>query len=98
MMMVCEPDLVDTSDLATLTQAMDGAGFLKAGKASYRWRPFQHITANGIAGNPTRASAAKGEAMLEAGAEALAALIRDPATWAPVRDVRGEGTQGVPFR
>ncbi|WP_417626184.1 creatininase family protein [Pararhodobacter aggregans] len=98
MMMVCEPDLVDTSDLGNLTQAMDGARFLKAGKASYRWRPFQHITANGIVGNPTRASAAKGEAMLEAGAEAVAALIRDPETWAPVRDVRGEGTQGVPFR
>ena len=98
MMMVCEPDLVDTSELDTLTQAMDGARFLKAGAASYRWRPFQHVTANGIVGNPTRASAPKGEAMLEAGAEALAKLILDPETWAAVDDIRGPGTKGIPFQ
>ncbi|MCA2009991.1 creatininase family protein [Cereibacter sphaeroides] len=98
MMMVCEPDLVDSSDLGSLTQAMDGAKFLKAGKASYRWRPFPHVTGNGIAGNPTRSNPEKGEKMIEAGAEALAALILDADTWADTRDLRGEGTQGVPFR
>ena len=98
MMMACEPDLVDTSELATLTDGMDGGRFLAAGKASYRWRPFAHITGNGMAGNPARASIAKGEAMLEAGAEALAALILDPETWANPDDRRGPGTNDVPFR
>ncbi len=97
MMLACEPDLVDTSDLGGLTDGMDGARFLKAGQASYRWRPFAHATGNGMAGNPTRASAEKGERMIEAGAEALAALILDPETWAAPDDRRGAGTQGVPF-
>ena len=97
MMMVCEPDLVDTSALAAITDGMGGAGFLTAGKASYRWRPFAHVTGNGMAGNPTRANATKGEAMIEAGAEALAALILDPETWATPNNRRGAGTNGVPF-
>ena len=97
MMLACEPDLVDASNLGGITDGMDGAGFLKAGKASYRWRPFSAATGNGMAGNPTRANADKGEKMLAAGAEALAALITDPATWAAPTDKRGEGTQGVPF-
>lgn len=98
MMMVCEPDLVDTADLATIADGMASGGFLKAGQASYRWRPYGHVTANGMAGNPARATAEKGEAMLEAAAEALAALIRDPRTWAAPNDRRGDGTRGVPFR
>lgn len=97
MMMAVEPDLVDTSDLASLNTDR-GTGFLDAGVASYRWRPFTHMTGNGVAGNPARANAGKGELMLEAGAEALAQLIVDPATWAPPVDRRGEGTGGVPFR
>lgn len=98
MMMVCEPRLVDTSDLAGLAQGMEGGRFLAAGKASYRWRPFAAITANGVAGNPARSTAEKGEAMLEAGAAALAALIVDPETWAAPADLRGAGTGGVDFR
>lgn len=99
MMMVCEPDLVDASDLASLADGMrEGPDFLSAGKTAYRWRPFTHMTGNGVAGNPARANAGKGELMLEAGAEALAQLIVDPATWAPPVDRRGEGTGGVPFR
>ncbi len=98
MMMVCEPDLVDTTNLATIADGMDSGSFLKAGKAAYRWRPFGHITGNGMAGNPARASAEKGEKMLEAGADALAALIVDAQSWADPRDKRGAGTQGVPFR
>lgn len=98
MMLACEPDLVDTSALGDLTDGMDGAGFLKAGVSAYRWRPFAHITGNGMAGNPTRSTAQKGEAMLQAGAAALAALILDQATWADPLDRRGAGTMGVPFR
>ena len=98
MMLACEPDLVDTANLATIADGMDSGGFLKAGKAGYRWRPFAHVTGNGMAGNPARASAEKGEKMIEAGADALAALITDPQSWADPRDKRGAGTQGVPFR
>ena len=98
MMMVCEPDLVDSRDLAAIADGMEGKRFLNAGKASYRWRPFTHVTGNGMAGNPARATPEKGEAMLEAGADALAALILDPDTWAEPQDQRGPQTQGVPFR
>ncbi|SDI51467.1 creatininase family protein [Lutimaribacter saemankumensis] len=100
MMMACEGDLVDTSDLGGIVQMGEdsGASFLKAGKSGYRWRPFAHMTANGLAGNPTRSSAEKGERLLQAGAEAVAALITDPATWAAPQDMRGAGTQGVNFR
>ena len=97
MMLAVEPDLVDTADLAALATDR-GPGFLSAGKASYRWRPFQHMTANGVSGVPTRATAEKGEKLLDAAAEALAALITDPETWAAPGDCRGHGTGGVPFR
>ncbi len=97
MMLAVEPDLVDASDLASLATDR-GPGFLAAGKASYRWRPFQHMTANGVSGVPTRASADKGERLLDAAAEAIAALITDPETWAAPQDRRGGGTGGVPFR
>lgn len=99
MMMACQGDLVDASDLAAMKGNGGGAGrFLRAGRASYRWRPFAHVTGNGVAGNPTRADAEKGEKILEVSAEALSAMICDPETWAAPDDLRGEGTGGVPFR
>lgn len=97
MMMAVEPDLVDDSDLASLN-TQRGVGFLKAGKASYRWRPFAHMTGNGVSGMPEKATPAKGEALFEIAAQALADLITDRDTWAPASDKRGEGTGGVPFR
>jgi creatinine amidohydrolase len=97
MMLACEPELVDQVNLGALATKR-GAGFLKAGQASYRWRPFTHMTGNGVSGIPEKASAAKGEKILEAAANAVAALITDPETWDPPRDLRGEGTGGVPFR
>ncbi len=87
MMLALEPDLVDTTDLSSLSTER-GNGFLGAGVASYRWRPFQHMTANGVSGHPATASATKGELLLDAAAEALADLITDPQTWAPARDMR----------
>lgn len=98
MMMACEGDLVDTSELGQIAQAATGAAFLKAGKSGYRWRPFAHMTANGLAGTPARSSVDKGERLLQAGAQAVADLITDPETWAAPRDLRGAGTQGVDFR
>ena len=97
MMLACEPELVDMSDAANLGTER-GVGFLKAGRASYRWRPFTSMTGNGVSGFPAKATAEKGEAILEVATDALAALITDPDTWAPAGDKRGEGTGGVPFR
>ena len=99
MMLACEPDLVDTSDLAALRTDMEGGGpgFLKAGKNSYRWRPLAHATGNGVIGVPEKATAEKGEALLDIAAQALADIITDPASWAPADDLRGAGTGGVPF-
>lgn len=98
MMMVCEPGLVDTGDLGALNTRIEHREFLGAGEASYRWRPFSHVTGNGVAGYPEKSSAEKGERLLEIGADALARLITDPATWAAPRDLRAEGTGGVAFR
>jgi creatinine amidohydrolase len=97
MMMALEPDLVDDTDLGALATDR-GVGFLKAGRASYRWRPFTHLTGNGVSGIPANANADKGEKITEAAAEALAALITDPETWAPPGDKRGDGIGGVAFR
>ncbi|MEM7527162.1 MAG: creatininase family protein [Pseudomonadota bacterium] len=96
MMLALEPDLVDASDLASLADGA-GSGALEAGRASFRWRPFQHVTGNGIRGNPARATAEKGERVLEVSVEAIAALLLDNETWAPAVDRRGSGTGGVPF-
>ncbi|WP_370401019.1 creatininase family protein [Sulfitobacter sp. JB4-11] len=98
MMLACQADLVDTQDLAAIgTPGEGGPGFLKAGRASYRWRPFAHATVDGVSGTPEKSTAEKGEALLEASAEGIAALILDAQTWAPPDDRRGKGTAGVPF-
>jgi len=98
MMLVCEPDLVDTSDLTKLASLEGDTHFLSVGQNSYRWRPFAHMTENGLAGNPARSNVVKGENMLEAGAKALANLIIDPETWAAPKDLRLAKIGGVPLR
>lgn len=92
MMMVCEPTLVETSDLAALNvPSGDGPAFLSAGRASYRWRPLSHVTPNGVMGYPEKATPEKGEKLLEIGADALTQLIIDPDTWAAPRNLRQDG-------
>ena len=99
MMMVCEPDLVDTTDLAALNVESGAApAFLRAGRAGYRWRPLPHVTPNGVLGKPEKANAAKGEALIDLGAKALARLITDPETWAAPNDLRLAETGGVPLK
>ena len=80
MMLALEPDLVG-ADLAGAKNVVTGS-YTRAGKGSYRWRPFGSVTPNGTVGDPTRATAVKGEALLAAISDALAAMIADPATWA----------------
>ncbi|MGI9523893.1 MAG: creatininase family protein [Hyphomicrobiaceae bacterium] len=96
MMLALLPELVDSSDLASLAVAR-GQGFSQAGKGSYRWRNFAHMTGNGVSGNPANATAGKGKAILDAAATGLANLITDNETWAPARDTRSKDTCGVPF-
>jgi len=88
MMLALAPDLVDTTVLSSASgpQAVP----VGAGRASYRWRPFSHMTANGVLGDPSRASAEKGERLLDAASDAVAALLTDPAVWAPLEDHRDE--------
>jgi creatinine amidohydrolase len=44
-----------------------------------RWRSFADRTPTGVRGDPTRATAAKGEALLDAMADRLAAeILADP--------------------
>ncbi len=98
MMMVCTPELVDASDLAKHNvDAPSGPDFLKAGATGYRWRPLTHVTPNGVLGKPEKATPQKGERLLELGAEAMARLITDPATWAAPQDLRAHDTGGVPL-
>ena len=99
MMMVCEPDLVDDSDLAAHNvDSAEGPGFLRAGESGYRWRPLPHVTRNGVIGKPEKATVEKGRQLLEIGAEAMARLILDPATWAAPQDLRDADTGGVPLK
>ena len=104
MMLALEPDIVDASKLDELASpaywpdSKIKGGSSKVGKSSYRWRPFSHITHNGVLGNPTRSSAVRGQKMLGAGAKALAKLIMDPETWAAPNDLKSAETGGVPFR
>jgi creatinine amidohydrolase len=97
MLLALVPDLVDTSELGQIAKPR-GKGALAAGRASFRWRPYTSASGNGLTGNPARASAEKGERLLEAASGAIAALITDPETWAEATDKRPEAIQGVPFR
>lgn len=97
MMMAVEPDLVDDSELDTLA-TQRGVGFLRAGRGSYRWRPFTHQTGNGVSGNPAGATASQGEQLLDIASDAIAALITDPETWADPTDKRPDQIGGVPIR
>lgn len=98
MMLACMPDLVDDTDLAAHNvDAASGPDFLKAGSAGYRWRPLSHVTPNGVLGKPEKATDEKGQKLLEIGAEAIARLITEPATWTAPQDRRGMETGGVPL-
>ena len=90
------PDLVDTHDLAARARAPASAA--GGPEAAYRWQSFAARTANGVIGNPARASAEKGERLLEAAGEALARLMLAPETWAAPEDQRLVETGGVPLK
>ena len=77
MVLALRPELVDSSRFAEASFA-EGKS---PGGAAYRWRSFAARTASGVIGDPTAASAEKGERLLDAAAAALADLLQNEAFW-----------------
>ena len=96
MMLALEPELVD-DDLAA-AKGPPTPHFLRVGEDAYRWRSLAHVTPNGVIGDPTTATAEKGERLLKAASEAIVALIANPATFAPPTDLRPAAIKGIAFR
>ena len=78
MVLALRPELVDSSRFEEARTAEERSG--PAG--AYRWSSFTGRTRSGVIGDPTAASAEKGERLLEAAADAVAELIRDREFWA----------------
>jgi creatinine amidohydrolase len=78
MLMHLRPDLVDAS--AARTVHAPARGFLEP-LGTHRWRPIGHWSCSGVVGTPASASAAKGERLLDAAGEALAAAVSDGSLW-----------------
>jgi creatinine amidohydrolase len=82
MMLAGRPDLVREARLAeAFGPAMTDARAVLS-PAIHRWRSFQEITPTGVIGDARRASAAKGERLMEAVAEGLAARLAAGMPWA----------------
>jgi creatinine amidohydrolase len=84
MMMAIHPELVNRSRL----EAAHGPNFdLTASlvPSLKTFRTFAELTASGVAGDARKASASKGEALLEACATALAARLRAGQPWSETR-------------
>jgi creatinine amidohydrolase len=77
MALALRPELVDPGRFAEARTAEDEGG----APGAYRWRSFTARTASGAIGDPTAASAEKGERLLEAASSALAELLLDEPFW-----------------
>ncbi|ANP50796.1 creatinine amidohydrolase [Streptomyces griseochromogenes] len=75
MMMALAPELVDGSRIAEATGPE--IELYSADQPFHRPRPFHEVTASGVAGDARPATARKGRAMLDAGAERIAAWLLD---------------------
>jgi creatinine amidohydrolase len=78
MVLALRPELVDSLRFEEARTAEERGG--PAG--AFRWRSFPARTRSGAIGDPTAASAEKGERLLEAAADAVAALIMNREFWA----------------
>ena len=87
MMMALEPNLVVDSLLNEAKGPMK-LDFLNAGKGSYRWRSLTHVTSNGVIGDPSHSSSAKGEQLLQEASQAIFELICIPETFKVQSDLR----------
>ncbi|MDA0287799.1 MAG: creatininase family protein [Proteobacteria bacterium] len=78
MMLVLEPELVDQS---ILNQADGTPEIPFYGSGVSRWVSFKEVSANGVIGSPSVATAAKGELLLEVASEGIAGVLQDPELW-----------------
>lgn len=84
MIMAIAPHLVDETRLleADCPDPRDEGG--PAPGELYRWRAIRERTPSGCIGIASAGTAAKGEKLLDACADTLAAALAEPATWAPI--------------
>ena len=80
MMLALRPQSVDTSRLAAATGPLPERGSALASPL-HRWRSFADLTDSGVIGDARRASAAKGERLIEAAAAALAERLAAGELW-----------------
>jgi creatinine amidohydrolase len=83
MVMALRPELVDAARFAEAK--FDEAPHVVSQRGAHVWRAFPERTPTGVIGDPTVASAAKGERLLDAAAEAIAELLLDDSCWARTR-------------
>jgi creatinine amidohydrolase len=79
MVMALRPELVDPARFAEAK--FDEAPHMVTQRGGHVWRSFPERTPTGVIGDPTAASAEKGERLLDAAAEAIAELLLDDSCW-----------------
>jgi creatinine amidohydrolase len=79
MVMALRPELVDSARLAEAKFTEPPNAVTQRG--GHLWRPFAGRTPSGVIGDPTAASATKGERLLDAAAEVIAELLLDDGCW-----------------
>ena len=77
MMLAVRPDMVDRGRLGEAHGPQAARAGAVLGAALHRWRSFADITDTGVIGDARKASAEKGEALLEAAAAALATALAE---------------------
>jgi len=78
MILALEPELVDQS---ILNQADGTPEIPFYGSGVSRWVSFKEVSANGVIGSPSVATAAKGELLLEVASEGIAGVLQNPTLW-----------------
>ncbi|MBM3557142.1 MAG: creatininase family protein [Alphaproteobacteria bacterium] len=81
MILALAPDLVAADRLGEAKGSRGEAAEELLASGIKRWRGFKELTATGVIGDARRASAAKGEKLLAASAEALAHLLTSGKIW-----------------
>ena len=81
MVLALRPELVDAARLAEAKFVEPPHVVTQRG--AHVWRSFAARTPTGVIGDPTAASAAKGERLLDAAAETIAELLFDEGCWTP---------------
>lgn len=79
MVMALRPELVDAARFAEAR--FTEPAHVVTQRGGHVWRSFATRTPTGVIGDPTAASPEKGERLLDAAAEAIAALLLDEGCW-----------------